>query len=76
MRIKMLVIGAILCSGCAMFKGPAEPLGIRDYLELNPGTVITGVSLPTDEKGKTYNVVLEKPTACFSLEAWNRMERK
>jgi len=59
--------------GCAMFKGKTEPMGIRDWVECPVGTVVTGVPLPTDEKGKTYNIVVSKPSALVSLDGLDRM---
>ena len=72
---KLLVISAIGVSviGCAMLKGPVEPAGVRDWIELQPGSVVTGVSLPTDEAGKKYNIIVSKPSALVSLDMLDRM---
>ena len=64
---------AVSLSGCAMFKGPIEPGGVTDWVELPVGSVITGVALPTDEPNKKYNIVVSKPSAVVSLDMLDRM---
>ena len=56
-----------------MFKGPIEPGGVTDWIELQPGAVVTGVDLPTDEPDKKYNIVVSKPSAVVSLDMLDRM---
>lgn len=72
----LLVISGILLNGCA-YKGPhgwkMEPGGVTDWIELQPGAVVTGVSLPTDEPDKKYNIVVKKPSAVVSLDMLDRM---
>lgn len=73
---KKLVTSAILLSlfsGCAMLKARVEPGGIKDWVELPVGTIITGVPMPTDEPNKKYNIVISKPSAAVSLDMLNRM---
>ena len=68
-----LVIIAIMLEGCALMKPRVEPGGIKDWVELPVGTVITGVPLPTDEPGKKYNIIISKPSASVSLDMLDRM---
>ena len=72
MRIGMLVLSVIVLSGCMSTKLNA-PCGVDGYIETEPGTVITGVALPTDE-GKKYNVVTPKKGAWFSMECFERIK--
>lgn len=73
MRGIVLGMTVIMLSGCALLKPKVEPGGIRDWVELPVGTVITGVPLPTDEAGKKYNIIISKPSAAVSLEMLDRM---
>ena len=59
--------------GCALIKPKMEPGGVNDWIELQPGAVVTGVSLPTDEPDKKYNIVVKKPSAVVSLDMLDRM---
>lgn len=71
---KLVVVAiALSCAGCAMFKGPMEPGGVSDWIEVQPGAVLTNVDLPTDEAGKKYNIVVKKPSALVSLDMLDRM---
>lgn len=72
---KLLGISVIAASlaGCSMLRGPVEPGGVTDWIELQPGAVITGVSLPTDEPNKKYNIIVSKPSAVVSLDMLDRM---
>lgn len=71
---KLAIIAiALSLSGCAYFRGPIEPGGVTDWVELPVGAVITGVSLPTDEPNKKYNIVVSKPSAVVSLDMLDRM---
>ena len=56
-----------------MLRGPIEPGGVTDWVELPVGAVITGVPLPTDEPNKKYNIVVSKPSAVVSLDMLDRM---
>ena len=71
-KLVMIAI-ALSLSGCAYFRGPIEPGGVNDWIELPVGTVITGVPLPTDEPDKKYNIVISKPSAAVSLDMLDRM---
>jgi len=77
MRGKLLVISVIALSltGCSMLKPRVvmEPGGVSDWIELQPGAVVTGVTLPTDEPDKKYNIVVQKPSAVVSLDMLDRM---
>lgn len=77
---KLVMIGILLSllSGCTTkFSGPngwkMEPGGIDDWIQLNPGSVVTGVKLPTDQPDKTYNIVIKKPSAIVSMDMLDRM---
>jgi hypothetical protein len=50
-----------------------EPGGVTDWIELEPGAVVTNVKLPTDEPDKKYNIVVQKPSAVVSLDMLDRM---
>lgn len=67
------IVIALSLSGCAMLRGPIEPGGVNDWVELPVGAVITGVALPTDEPNKKYNIVTTKPGAWVSLDMLDRM---
>ena len=69
----VLVMIAIMLSGCALMKPRMEPGGIKDWIECPVGTVVTGVPLPTDEPNKKYNIVVSKPSALVSLDMIDRM---
>jgi hypothetical protein len=56
-----------------MLKGPMDPAGVTDWIELPVGAVVTGVPLPTDEPNKKYNIVISKPSAIISQECLNRL---
>lgn len=75
MRGKLLVASVIAVSltGCAFIKPKMEPGGITDWIELQPGAVVTNVELPTDEAGKKYNIIIKKPSAVVSLDMLDRM---
>lgn len=80
MRIGMLVLVVIgvSLSGCAMLKsnqGIEAPCGVTDYIETAIGTVITGVSVPTDENGKKYNIVTPKSGFWMSLDCHDRLNK-
>ena len=60
------------CS-CSMLSKPTQPCGVTDYIATDVGTKITGVALPTDEPGKTYNIVTPKDGFWMSLDCHNRM---
>lgn len=69
-----LVVIALSFAGCSLLpKAQMEPGGITDWIELQPGSVVTNVSLPTDEPDKTYNIVVSKPSALVSLDMLDRM---
>ena len=72
-KLVLSVIGLSLLSGCAMLKGPMDPAGVTDWIELPVGAVVTGVPLPTDEPNKKYNIVISKPSAIISQECLNRL---
>lgn len=75
MRIGMLMLISIMLSGCfATSKGFVTPCSVNDYLDINKGSVITGVVLPTDES-KTYNIVTPKEGYWSSLECDNRRQK-
>ena len=71
-KLVMIAIGLSL-SGCAMLRGPVEPGGVNDWIELPAGSVITGVALPTDEPNKKYNIITTKPGAFVTLDMLDRM---
>jgi len=57
-----------------MLRGPIEPGGVTDWIELQPGAIVTGVALPTDEgTDKRYNIIVQKPSAVVSLDMLDRM---
>lgn len=72
----LVVIASSLLCGCSMLekKLPA-PCGVNDYIDTDVGTVITGVTLPTDEAGKKYNVVTPKKGFWISTDCDNRLGR-
>jgi hypothetical protein len=72
-KLVLALIAVGMLSGCAMLKGPMEPAGVTDWIELPVGAVVTGVTLPTDETGKKYNIVITKPSAIVSMDCLNRM---
>ena len=76
MTFGMLGLISILLNGCAFNKQEVKntPLGLKDYIEISSGSVITGVDLPTDEK-KKHNVVTEKNGMWISLEGFNRVQK-
>lgn len=76
MRIGLLVLSVIVLSGCSMLekKLPA-PCGVSDYIEMPKGSVVTGVPLPTDEAGKTYNIVTPKDGFWISMACDERIGR-
>ena len=73
MRSLYMIFLIIFIQGCAFFKPGVEPGGVSDWIELQPGAVVTGVSLPTDEVGKKYNIIVSKPSALVSLDMLDRM---
>lgn len=76
MRIGMLSLAVIVLSGCTMFqKNLPAPCGVTDYVETEVGTKITGVTLPTDETGKTYTIVTPKPGFWISMDCDKRIGR-
>jgi len=64
-----------MLSGCALIPTKTVVLGgVRDIVEVNAGSKVCDVKLPTDEK-KTYCIVTEKPSVLVSLDAWNRAQK-
>ena len=78
MKIRMifwiaLTINAALSFGCA--QKVAVVGGVEDMIILPKGTLIQGVSLPTDEPGKKYNIVTNRSGVWLSLKGWNRASK-
>jgi hypothetical protein len=77
MRWIILLLTAITLSGCALLRGP-QPIvmgGVDQMIDLNPGAKICGVSLPTDEAGKTYCLVIAEKSRVITMSAWNIREK-
>lgn len=75
-KLALVSVALSLLSGCAMMtKQLPAPCGVNDYIDTNVGQVMTGVSLPTDEAGKKYNVVLPKKGFWISSDCDNRLGR-
>ncbi len=76
MRLMMLVLIAIILNGCALLPKQTVVLGgVRDIVDIDTGAKVCNIKLPTDEAGKTYCIVTEKPMRLISLDAWNRLEK-
>lgn len=73
MRFLTLLTIAIILSGCA--SRIAVIGGISDMIEIKKGTVITGVSLPTTEDGKLYDIVVQKDSFLVSKDGVNRYQK-
>jgi hypothetical protein len=50
--------------------------GIGDIVDVPVGAETCGISLPTNEKGKTYCVVSTKPMRLISMDAWNNLDKQ
>lgn len=82
MRIGLLVlISTLLVSGCAMLDRKSvqntvqSPCGVEGYIQIPAGSVITGVSLPTDEPNKKYNIVTQVNGFWMSLPCHDLLEK-
>jgi hypothetical protein len=73
LKLICIVLLVFVTYGCALLKGPTEPMGINDWVELKGGEKVCGIKLPTDELNKDYCIVISKPSAIVSLEGLNRM---
>ena len=68
-----IVLSIVVLSGCSLLeKNAPVPCGVTDYIATEAGSVVTGVALPTDEVGKTYNIVTPKAGFWMSLDCDNR----
>jgi len=72
-KLLVIIVIGLSITGCALLQGRTEPMGITDWVELPIGTEISGVPLPTTEEGKTYTIVVSKPSAMVSLDGLDRM---
>jgi hypothetical protein len=50
--------------------------GVDDVVNIPKGVKVCGVSLPTDEVGKTYCIVTTKPSRLISLDAMTNLEKE
>ena len=75
-----IVLGLIvilLVSGCTMLPVRTVVLGgIDDVLNVPVGAKTCGITLPTDETGKTYCVVSTKPMRLVSMDSWTNLEKQ
>lgn len=75
LALSVIGLSILLLTGCASQKKLLAPCGANDYIEMEPGTVITGVTLPTDEVGKKYNIVTPKKGFWISMACDERIGR-
>ncbi len=77
MRLIALVLISTLFASCSMLPTRTVILGgPDDILNIQKDVKVCGVSLPTDEVGKTYCVVTSKPSRLISLEAMSNLEKE
>ena len=73
----LIVILLVSLTGCAMLPTRVVVLGgIDDIVNVPVGATLCGISLPTDESGKTYCIVPDKPSRLVSMDAWNNLEKE
>lgn len=76
MRTIMLVLISTLLISCSWLPTRAVVLGgAKDILDVDKGAKVCGVSLPTDEVGKTYCFVAQEPSRLLTMKAYNILEK-
>jgi len=65
-----------LLVGCAWLPTKTVSLGGADsIIDVPKGAKVCGVTLPTDEVGKTYCVVAQENSRLVKMTAWNILEK-
>lgn len=79
MRMTKLVLISMLLislSGCALIPTKTIVLGgVKDIIDVPKGAKVCGITLPTDEAGKTYCVVATESSRLLTMKAYDILEK-